>query len=486
MERNGKVPSLKALIVVHSPTWFVELSQLGAAILQGREGHRAVFCIADFHHPSMHDLAEAARALKARCLLESEIPKPWLRRRLGNGVLKVVRNTIGKTGESELYELLESVRSLRATRANARAIARAERPDVVVLGGDMPGYTTSAFIRGFHDEGIPSVIVASTMSNGREQAEVYSGEPRHHVAPRWQARQVAKRYPRWETTHNGLRLLCCRPGRVLAMEAMGLAPSHPWVFNSGFADAIAMESQAMIDYYADAGLPRTNMVLTGSPSDDVMAKVISDAPRLRERLYQDLSLPSGKPMLLTALVPDFLYVTGGRPQCDFATYPELVDFFVGTLAEHTAFNVVIALHPSVKPETMRHLERPNVKIAAGRRTASLVPLCDVYVASISSTIRWAIACGKPVVNYDVYRYRYTDFLGVPGVLATEEKEEYRAIVEKLATDPAYREDVRIRQESAASRWGRPDGRSMERILELLLRVGNRRERPYTPDASRSS
>ena len=53
---------------------------------------------------------------------------------------------------------------------------------------------------------------------------------------------------------------------------------------------------------------------------------------------------------------------------------------------------------------------------AARKTSELVPLCDLYVASVSSTIRWAIACGKPVVNYDVYRYRYTDFISLDGVL----------------------------------------------------------------------
>ena len=79
---------------------------------------------------------------------------------------------------------------------------------------------------------------------------------------------------------------------------------------------------------------------------------------------------------------------------------------------------------------MRHIETANVRIAA-RRTSELVPLCDLYVASVSSTIRWAIACGKPVINYDVYRYRYTDFLNLEGVLVIEEQNEFREIVQRL-------------------------------------------------------
>lgn len=471
VEGNGKVSRLKALLVVHNPTWFTELSQLGDSIHQAA-GHSSAFYIADYLHPSMYEIAATVHGKNIPCFLEAQLHQRTARRRIGRFATKVARRLVGRSGESEATEFLESLESLSAARANARAIVRSLRPDVAVLGGDMPGYTTAAFIKGFHDEGIPSAIVSSTMSNGLEQAEVYSGAPLHHVESRWQAKFAANEFPKWVTTHRGLRLLYSRPGRILAMEALRLAPPKPWVFNSGFADAIAMESEAMRDYYLEAGLPKDNMVLTGSPSDDAMAKVASDAPRLREELYAELGLPAGRPMLLVALLPDFLYVTGGRPQCDFREYGELASFFAGAPAEEQdAFNVVLALHPSVKPETMRHLERPGRVRIATRRTAQLVPLCDVYIASISSTIRWAIQCGKPVINYDVYRYRYTDFLGVPGVLATEEKEEYRALIRRLCTDPGHLAEIQRKQQSTPpERWGRLDGHATDRIVQLLSRL----------------
>ena len=97
----------------------------------------------------------------------------------------------------------------------------------------------------------------------------------------------------------------------------------------------------------------------------------------------------------------------------------------------------------------------------------MVPACDIYVASISSTIRWAIACGKPVLNYDVYRYRYTDFLNVPGVLATEEQAEFRAMLQHLVDDPGYRRCLAGKQGTVASHWGLLDGRAGERMLALV-------------------
>ena len=336
------------------------------------------------------------------------------------------------------------------------------------MGGNNPGYNTAGLIEGARREGVPTVLVPSTMSNGLEEAEVYAGDPRYHVSNQ-ASRLVAALFPHWTIEHKNHRLLRCPPGRAIAMEAMNLAPPQPWAFNSGFADAIAAESQAMIDYAASAGLPRDAMVLTGSPSDDTMAGIRAKATRLRSELYAELGLPQERPMLLTALPPDFLYVNGGRPQCDFQDYGSIVKFWIDTLADQETFNVVVALHPTVKIESMRHIESDNVRIAP-RRTSELVPLCDLYVASVSSTIRWAIACGTPVINYDVYRYRYTDFLNLGGVLVIEEQSEFQEIVKRLADDPEALAQLRRRQQADAPRWGFLDGRCSARILQLLRRT----------------
>jgi hypothetical protein len=96
-----------------------------------------------------------------------------------------------------------------------------------------------------------------------------------------------------------------------------------------------------------------------------------------------------------------------------------------------------------------------------------VPLCDLYVASVSSTIRWAIACGKPVINYDVYQYGYADYVGVAGVLLVRTRMEFRDALRKLSGDASVRDKLAERQRNDSSRWGMLDGRSGRRIVALL-------------------
>jgi hypothetical protein len=108
-------------------------------------------------------------------------------------------------------------------------------------------------------------------------------------------------------------------------------------------------------------------------------------------------------------LPDDRFALSGS-QAEFASYPEAIEFVMKTLVALPGCNVVVRLHPRVNYEAHRFVEQWGATITQ-RDTASLVPLCDLYVASVSATIRWALACGIPVINYDLYRLRFTELCG---------------------------------------------------------------------------
>ena len=63
-----------------------------------------------------------------------------------------------------------------------------------------------------------------------------------------------------------------------------------------------------------------------------------------------------------------------------------------------------------------------------------------------------------MINYEVYRYRYTDFLNLDGVLVIEEQNEFREHVSRLRSEPGELGRLRECQKSVAPRWGFLDGR----------------------------
>jgi hypothetical protein len=97
----------------------------------------------------------------------------------------------------------------------------------------------------------------------------------------------------------------------------------------------------------------------------------------------------------------------------------------------------------------------------------LIPICDFYSTSTTSTIRWALACGKPVVDFDVFKYRYTDFLDEPAVVTVATRDEFSALMSRLAQDSDHLQRLTRQAQRAASKWGMIDGRSADRICQTF-------------------
>ena len=157
-----------------------------------------------------------------------------------------------------------------------------------------------------------------------------------------------------------------------------------------------------------------------------------------------------------------------RSDCEFHKYryEDLVEFWCRSLAAVRGFNVIISLHPSVKIEDMSYIETWGVKIAR-EPIYDLILLCDLFIASMSATIQWAISCGKPTVSYDVYQIHYNDYTNVRGVITVNTKSAFLNTLHRLTTEPDFFAEISARQLSDAEAWGRLDGKSGERLIQLF-------------------
>lgn len=359
-----------------------------------------------------------------------------------------------------LHQTVQLLRTMYTVRRLLRELTAA----LVILPADNR-YDQAVYVRAAHEEKVPVAILPAFMAAAREWAEAMSHNPDYSL-DKLPNRVAGWLYPKWVHEHEGKRMIALPSSQLLARQWLGLTPPRPWTLHSGRADAIAMESAAMKRYCLSEGLPAERLILTGSVDHDMMYQRLTDL-RVRAELVQRLRLEPDRRILLTALPPDQLY-GAGRKMCDFQDYEELVRFWISSLCIE-GWHTIVTLHPSVKRDDWVHLERFGVTIA-DESTASLIPLCDLYVASISATIQWAIACGKPIINYDIYRFRYPDYLGVEGIVATEEKDVFLSAVQRVTSDSHYHRELAVLQQRRASEWGALDGHAGTRLLNLFDRL----------------
>ena len=375
-----------------------------------------------------------------------------------------VRRRYGLLGPDDivLIGILHNVMLKRA--AVADAVLTSRRWASIVICEDNVELDTGIWVAIARKYGIRSIIVPYTISNTAEFAESYVNHVPYQVQTNPQNGLIAGLFPAWVLDYKGRRFLRTSPAKIIAVERLGLAPPNPWLLNSGYADAIAVESEAMQDYYKAAGIPAGQLVTTGSMTDDIMTKVAAEAAQRRQALMDRLGLQAERPLLLCALPPD--QNTYDRPGCEFENFDDLIGSWGDCLAEVKDWNVVVRPHPKTASERVELLRRKGLAVSYDD-TASLVPLCDLYVASVSATIRWAIACGKPVINYDVYRYGYEDYRGVKGVQLVNFRTEFREALCGITSNATRRAELAEFQSRDSGRWGLLDGSSGKRILALL-------------------
>lgn len=338
-------------------------------------------------------------------------------------------------------------------------------PAIVVVAQDGVG-GNRAIIKVARAKHIPVVVVPYEYSTKRQPAEMIVSLQNYRF---WYGmhnpvnRLMARWFPHWIYEHNGEQLLRDVGTSIWVEEVLGLAPKLPWTVHGGWADHIAVESEHMRQHYLGEGVSANKLTVSGALSDDVLATAMSEREQNWARLALALDLPRHHRLILCALPPDHV---SSRPACDFRSYQEMIDFWVDSLLTLEDATVIFQLHPRVAPEQAEYIAERGAKISRWD-IAELIPLCDIFVTSVSSVIRMAIACKKPVINYDVYRFGYADYVEAKGVLTLDDQADFLQVLHKMVTDEAYYAEIVMRQTACADQWGHLDGRAGERMIQLF-------------------
>jgi hypothetical protein len=333
--------------------------------------------------------------------------------------------------------------------------------DAMLTPEDIVGNLWPVAIHAGHQRGVPTLVLPYTLAN-REEA-VQSLKDVAYFQSR--ANQVAAiLYPRWRYQNASIDIVRLPSDHILAHEDLGITPPDPWMMNSGAADKILVDSEASLDYFLDGGIPREQLAVVGSVSQDRMFRLRQGRQQHLETLRHELGLSGDKPMLLISGCPNQL--TSAVPFCEFQTMEEVVRFVgesLAPLAEH--YHLVVRPHPNYLE--FGAMMAPYGVVATTRPTSSLVPLCDLFVAFASATIRWAIACAIPTVNYDVFHYGYGDFTNLGGVQSVNGRGEFLDAVRSLTPGSSALKALAVDAKANSARWSLMDGNSLDRIEDEI-------------------
>ncbi len=109
-----------------------------------------------------------------------------------------------------------------------------------------------------------------------------------------------------------------------------------------------------------------------------------------------------------------------------------------------------------------------IKNASAYTMVSVLPAADIFLATFSSTVLWALLCHIPVILFDFYGLGYNTYDLVDGVESVREKKAFVPSIRKLIQDSEHYTNMVQKQAEAARRIWPFDGKCTERILECIL------------------
>lgn len=337
----------------------------------------------------------------------------------------------------------------------------------VLIPEDIVGHLWPVLIRAAHSSGIPTLVLPYTLANRQEALQSLRSIRAFHTSENIVA---AALYPRWRYNEGDLDLVRLPSGEIFAHEYLGVAPPDPWMMNSGYSDKILVDSRASFDYFRGGGIPADQMAIVGSVSQDQMFERRRNREQSLASLRAELGFMGTKPLLLISGCPNQL--SAPVPFCEFSSIEEVAKFVGESLrpmSEH--YDVVVRPHPNFQ-DFGRMLEPFGIKTTL-EPTASLVPLAHVFVAFASATIRWAVACSIPAVNYDVFHYNYDDFSAAKGVVSVSGSQQFRDLVRSLTPGSEQLQRLAAHAKEDSAYWSLMDGAGLSRIEDEIRQARKR-------------
>lgn len=346
-----------------------------------------------------------------------------------------------------------------------------EKPSLIILPEENLFYNSQYIVSAGHLNNISTLIIPFTVVNTSEWAVAFYKDKDFHVST-FLDRLFAFSFPEWTLKYKDKRLILPKV-YILSCMYFNTTPSDPWLINSGKSDFIAAESKFMFDYYTKAGIDAAKIQFTGTPSDDYIFLILKDCINQRTQLSLKHAVTIKNQIVLISLPPDQFGGTQCK-HCDFQNYEELIKFMIENVVNQTDSDtsVIISLHPRTDYSSVKWIESFGVTIIK-EPIEKILPLSDVFIAVSSATIRLALNCNIPVVNFDAYRFDYDDFKNIPLVLDIKTKEDYIQSVKSLLL--SSKKFTKCQQENINSitKSCSLDGQSTARLLNLISSVSSK-------------
>ncbi|HAT6809169.1 hypothetical protein OQJ35_04390 [Legionella pneumophila] len=274
---------------------------------------------------------------------------------------------------------------------------------------------------------------------------------------------IHKKLKKWIITSSEGDLLLFPPELIIARLEMKLDLPDPWTTHGGNASILAVESKAMLNHYKKERIDPTKLNLVGSVYCDALYDSLYSAQSYQDAYERKTKINAGQTSILVSLPPSYHH--SRREKNEFPSYKEMIEQLMSILVSK-GLVISVSLHPAIPPEEVALIKSFNVNIVDDW-VINLIPKHDIFfVTSFSSTIRWALACGKPTINYDAYNHNLKIYDGASGLYNSQQLHDIDRHLNHLLDDRQY-QALAVQLAKERDEWGIIDGKNTVRLCQIF-------------------
>ena len=267
---------------------------------------------------------------------------------------------------------------------------------------------------------------------------------------------------------HGERSLFYSAWDTVAIAAFGLLPKNPWVMGGSGVDLVCALGGDHRDYLLAGGISEKNIAVTGQPSTDQLALPPERVDRLRSEYTKRYGFVDRRPIAVCA-VPQF----AEHGIVSWQQHSSVISRLFSALSE-APVSVLLSLHPRSDRASYIDAARRFGLAIAEERIIDLLPVADIFVATYSSTVRWAVGLGIPAFVVDPIGLNYTLYDKLPGVSIFKSLSQLTVSLKEFSGEQMYRHSLEAAAQRGASCVGRIDGQAGERFSSAVQEVIERK------------
>jgi len=383
----------------------------------------------------------------------------------GEGAIRAMLRQFARLAlPRELLAYIDTLQQLDRGSVMVSRLIAAYRPVAVVVADDRALGTDVGAVHAARRAGIPSLAVPFAVSESNADA-AYRGTKPWFDAKSWRNRvlwqRLLKRHPEQVGEFNGRQLIFLTPGQILALSRRGISFSAPWSYGGGPTDRICVFNKADVARFRAAGVPEDKMIVSGQASLDTLHARRQDHRQTADGLRQRYVL-GDESIVIIALPQHAEHGLMERGHHETETRQLLSDL------RTTGAAVLVSLHPRAHHGDYRKIIEACGAHLLDEPLLDVIAAADLFVATHSSTLRWAILCRIPTVVLDDMALAAHAFGSGSGLVLLQARSEVREAAAALLEDSALRAETIVLLDRMAKDIDPFDGRNCARIVDAIL------------------